>query len=425
VIQSLKIDGRNEKEWRYEWGDYDWTSCRQALAQLLLHGSTDYQFAIPWDCREQVFGILKTLCTDFDPRLDEAGSAGNFERDYLTQAINSVRGEAFQAIIDHAIWIKRHFRRYGNATPDMSSMPEVQKTLEDRMDPRVESSLAVKAIIGRLTPWLYHLDPPWFARVSSTIFPVEEARREHWTAAWIAYVQYNHPDKLVYAALSGHYERAVALVGSFKQDRFGHDPVDSLGEHLIGLYWAGIIPLQESLLEKFLAAAEPKQRAHIMHHIGRALDNSAEVPADIAERLMRYWEYRLAIAKASNGREDFSEELSDFVWWFRSGKMDTKWALTQIKEFLSIAATVPETMFLTESLAEAATRYPLESLECLYELLRKRSAERYVYLNEADVKKILMVAATAHDRHIKKVAADTQDLLLRLGRFEYKDLEIA
>ncbi len=102
VQQPNDAPKSNDHNWRE--GEPDFTSARQEIAGLIQHGSNDYSYAIPWNLRASVFDLLNHLCTEYDRRLE----ANSFGRDFWTQAINSVRGEAAHALIDLAFWIKRH-----------------------------------------------------------------------------------------------------------------------------------------------------------------------------------------------------------------------------------------------------------------------------------------------------------------------------
>lgn len=120
--------------------------------------------------------------------------------------------------------------------------------------------------------------------------------------------------------------------------------------------------------------------------------------------------------------EEASEELSDFAWWFRSGKLNTAWCLKQIQCYLDLVPQVNETLFLLEDLAKVAPNYPLEAAACLQKLVNKISNDRYIYLEDEHAKTILRIAITSGIPEAGKTAEITQDSLLRLGRFEYKDL---
>jgi len=406
----------NQHNWRS--GEPDFAACRQAIANLFQHGSNEYPDSIPWESREKVFVILKQLCTDYDSRLE----GESFGKDFLTQAINSVRGDAVHALVDHALWIKRHLNL---ATHGMEKMPEVQQLLENRLNPANEKSLAVHAVFGLLAPWLCHLDADWFANLQSQIFPAEPELSERWFAAWKTFVSWNQPNAQMFKVLKHEYEVAVQRLELLRKDEESHlSAANALGEHLITFYWWKLFPLSgaESLLEKYLTLAKPKERAHVMNYVGRAMENTKDLPKDVEAFIMEYWQHRFETLKQDQNREESSEELSAFAWWFRSGKLDVTWCLKQLKELLAFTPLVHETYFLLEDLAKVAPAYPVETVTCLKLLVGKISRDRYVFLDEKHVKEIMNVAIQSKSQEAVTIAEKAQDELLRLGRFEYKEI---
>ena len=83
---------------------------------------------------------------------------------------------------------------------------------------------------------------------------------------------------------------------------------------------------------------------------------------------------------------------------------------------------VHETLFLLEDLAKVAPNHPLEVAACLQKIVNKISNDRYIYLEDEHAKAILRIAIDSGFPEAVKTAELTQDSLLRLGRFEYKDL---
>jgi len=406
----------DQNNWRS--GEPDFAACRQAIANLFQHGSYDYPNAMPFELRENCFFIIKQLCTDDDLRLE----GESFGRDFLTQAINSVRGEAVHALVDHALWIKRHLNL---ATHGMAKMPEVQQLLEDRLNPSNETSLAVHAVFGLLAPWLCHLDDEWFASVQSKIFPVEPELSERWFAAWKTFVSWNQPNTQMFKVLKREYEVAIRRLELLRKDEESHhSAADALGEHLITFYWWKLFPLSgdSSLLEAYLTLAKPKERAHVINYVGRAMENSKELPKDVETLIMVYWRYRLETIKKEQDYEGSSEELSAFVWWFGSGKLNVLWCLKQLEELLAFTPLVHETYSLLEDLAKCAPTYPVEAATCLHLIVSKIDRDRYLYLDEKHVKEIVNAAIQSKAADAVKIAEATLDDLLRLGRFEYKEL---
>jgi hypothetical protein len=179
---------------------------------------------------------------------------------------------------------------------------------------------------------------------------------------------------------------------------------------------------ENSLLEQYVQKASFKERAHVMNYVGRVLENSKELPAEIEIRLMEYWQARFNAIKLEQKPGESSEELFGFVWWFKSGKLETSWCLKQLKGLLEYAPEVHETYFLLEDLARVAPVHPIETAMCVRLLVNKISRDRYVFLDAKYVKEIINAALNSNVAEAVKIAESIHDTLLRLGRFEYKDL---
>jgi hypothetical protein len=73
-------------------------------------------------------------------------------------------------------------------------------------------------------------------------------------------------------------------------------------------------------------------------------------------------------------------------------------------------------------LAKISAQYPLQAAICLKLIVDKISSDRYVFLEARDVRRILNAAVDSKDLEAVAIAEATQDALVRLGRFEYKEL---
>jgi hypothetical protein len=409
-----------DSSWEHRTVTRDFTECRKATASLLKAGMRKSKPCIPFCFRETVFVLLKRLCSERDPSLDRERANVTDHEDFLTEAINSIRGEALEALIAHAVWMRRALKSDG---PFATDMPEVLSVIEDRLNPEIEQSLAVHAIFGLHAATLFHLDPAWFRTAKEQIFPFSSDRLR-WSAAFRTFVFWAHPVFNLFPLLHEEYVRAVQEFANTDEGDTRRDINEALGEHLITLYWWGAIPLSPatSLLPQYVDRVTPKLRAHLMHYIGRVLHGSDSVPLEVNERLMAYWEYRLRAVIESDNVSASAEELSPFAWWFESGKLNNEWCFAQLGAFLKLVSRFDEAMYLLKRSAEIAADHPLQTIQILNELVKSAKSGRYLYLREEHVKIILLAALNAGIPDAKRLAEQTQDMLLKTGRFEYKDL---
>jgi hypothetical protein len=410
----------DKDDWRS--GEPDFTSSRRSVASLFQHGSYTYPDSIPLEFRDRVFQIIKSLCTEYDNRLDTQV----FGTDFLSHAINSVRGEAIHALIGHALWIKNHLCHEHLA---IEKMPEVQLLIEDRLNPDTEKALSVHAVFGLLSPSLNYLDNNWFKKIKPKIFPVENELSDRWFAAWKTFVCWNNPHPVFLDIFKAEYQLAIERLESLREEeKSNNSAVTAMSGHLISFYWWGILSLtdNDSLLQRFIEKANEEELAWIMNYTGHALENTRDLLTQaIEEKVTDYWRFRLEAIKRQQKWEKSSEELSAFMWWFRSKKLSEKWCLEQLKEMLVFTPLEHGTSLVVEELAKISSVYPLDTVLCLYLITKKASADKYIFLNEKDVKSILNNAINSGINEAVKIAEETQDNLLRLGRFEYKNLVAA
>lgn len=352
--------------------DADWGYTRKSIADLLSTGFDETSGNIPIELRETVWDILRQLAEDPDPtpedearHLDSNGDPANF-------SINTVRGEALHAIVRHALWIRRHLIRLPDSRERIEAgfneMPEVRGVLESHLDTSQDPSLAIRAVYGQRFPWLMLLDSNWAEDKVSEIFPADESLRSFFIAAWETYMLYCSPYDNVYDVLIEQYEFAVSETSPTTENDRDDDYYNRLAEHLMAFYWRGKLELGEAkgLLSKFWANGSPNLRGYALDFIGRSLDRTeGPVPDDVLNRLRILWEKRLEVAKQAESPDSHRAEISAFGLWFVSGKFNTVWAMSQLREALSIAGKVEQDHKVVKKLVDFVEVMPKETVECL------------------------------------------------------------
>ena len=79
--------------------------------------------------------------------------------DPATLSLNTVRGETFHAVVQYALWWRRHVEDGPDAEERLGAgfdgLPEVRDLLEAHLDPENDPSLAVRAVYGQWFPWIH------------------------------------------------------------------------------------------------------------------------------------------------------------------------------------------------------------------------------------------------------------------------------
>ena len=366
-----------------------------------------------------------------DPNPDPQGEDlySRWSADPLTLAINSVRGEALEAIVAYALWCARNLHPEDPSLEKVPQFlevaPEVLVVLEKHLDRSVDRSLAIRAVYGERLPALGLLAPQWLRDNMSLIFPPEEEQRELREAAWGAYVIFNPPYDSVFAVARDEYAAAVERLGQPSASRWmTGDPEKRLAEHLVQLFARSRIDLEDPLLTGFFEEAAVSVRAAAIRDVGHGLGEITGPPADTVEdRLRDLWVYRLSAARENAKAEDPNEELAAFGLWFASGKFDAAWSLECFRETLELTnGRAASHWGVPKRLSALCEGYPQETVECLELAVFGASEAQQVLLLSEPVRVVLATALASSSDAAKAAAKRILDEVERRGLRGYEDL---
>jgi hypothetical protein len=145
--------------------DPGWGWTRKAIGGLLSAGFTKGVAELAFDLRVRAWGVLRRLTDDPEPTPEDETQYGGTNMDPPTLSINTTRGEAMHAVVQYALWVRRHIEQLPDGPALVASgfagMPEVREVLEAHLDPANDPSLAIRAVYGQWFPWLVLLDRAW------------------------------------------------------------------------------------------------------------------------------------------------------------------------------------------------------------------------------------------------------------------------
>ena len=179
---------------------------------------------------------MELLTGDSDPTPEDEEAYSSAGDPYVA-AINSVRGEAMEAVVLYALWLGRRKDAWtgeGNTPPQwFGGMPEVRRVLERHLDSELDPSRAIRSVYGRFFPWIVFLDKDWAVAHVSRIFSTDELG----DAAWRTYITICPAENETFDVLSEEYNRAVERIKADPDE--GRQYIDEdrkLGEHLMEIY---------------------------------------------------------------------------------------------------------------------------------------------------------------------------------------------
>ena len=295
-----------------------------------------------------------------------------------------VRPKALTTALAYAAWLRR-----GNPEAGLGA---VQQLIENQIDPaRPEPSRAVRWVCGASFGDLTGLFRPWAVEKTPVIFPLGEAERGLWTAAWDGYLDCS-PDLDMCDVLDGSYQLAVDSLDPDGDDRAELARATNLGLHLIIRYWHGRLTFDshDQLLRRYYGSAPAAARAYLMQFLGRQLAAADPVPAALLTRL---WEERL---QAVRGGAD-PAELAGFGEWFAAGKLGDEWELRQLITALRDAGKIESAHLVLPRLAALAPAHPDACLTALEAWVLTNPTPYWFQRQEESIRAILTAGADNGD----------------------------
>lgn len=257
-----------------------WDSVHAALTDVLkalLHsknGKLRIEFA---KFRPQILEILSYLLCHPDPQIkdEEAETAKNKSKspgddeytisDPLTTAINSVRGRAFEGLID---FIRLDWETFP-AGENIHLAPDVKELCTITLEK--ENTRALMFLFGHHFVWLYSGDKTWATTLLPKIFPTEKEKGHLYLAAWEGYLANNLNGNIFCDEhFQELYRRGLTLTGDEDPGRkYFKDPDEGIAVHLALAYaHYDEFGLEHHLFKDFWAKADSAQQGKFISFIG-------------------------------------------------------------------------------------------------------------------------------------------------------------
>ncbi len=409
--------------------DPDRTWCRNSVATLLETALRQLRVPIPIGLKDELWKLLDTLSNDPNPTPEHEERFGGSNMDPAMLALNSTRGQAMYAVINYAWWISQSASKDENRTSKgaasgFETIPEARGVLEAHLDTSADPSLAIRAVYGQRFILLWLVDKQWATDNAKRIFPVDQAQRHYWEAAWSSYLAFSQLYWDVFEALRGQYALAVKrLATETVLPQLPIDPKQRLSEHVVTLFWAGRIASNDHdpIWEEFWSAAAVEVRKHALWYLGRLLCDAKDAPDEpLLSRLRTLWTSRLSVARAADRLEDYAAEIAQFGWWFCSEKFSDDWAFEQLAAALDFASYIDPDHLIFPALAKASTRKPLNSVQCLERLITN-SRHWHLVAHEKELRQVLSAAKNVGGE-AAEVMNRVVNALARAGMLQFRDL---
>lgn len=343
---------------------YDWESVVSGIADIMKQllakkGKSPLDDIQPY--RNQLIEIIGFLLAHPDPKPDDdppqatdtkesanaiilnkgltpLKSDYEIDEDPFTQAINSIRGQGFEALMN---FIFRESKKF-NEEEEVKIKDDIKELFESTIDK--ERSRALMFMFGYYFPAIYYKDKKWAMSLLPKIFPKEKNKKNLYTASWEGYLSNGNVYQGIFFEneVQKIYLRALDLKDSdYRRQRPFKDPNEGIAQHLaLALLHYENFKFNNPLFEKFWKKGKTKRQKAFVEFLGRRYISGDEDEIKqllkkeprIKERLEEIWDWYL------NENEHIDPEvLKEFGYWMNTKNriFETKWLVTKVKKTLT------------------------------------------------------------------------------------------
>jgi hypothetical protein len=389
----------------------DWANSRRTVVDF-VRACVSQDADVPIIVRESIGDLIREACVQSDWRLDNDRPVLLASDDPITEAINNTRSRALETLVNYGFWIHRHL-------PE-DQLLEVTETLALRMAENAAFPLTrpEHALLGMHFGNLLSLNHDWAVREKELFFP--QASETIWWCAFGCFIRFNRPSSSMFNILKCEFEYAIENMDLLISNKsHGESLVDKLGEHFFVYYLWGLFPLtgNESLLERFYEKTNDcRQRwGKVFDHVGRSLKNSgSHFEKALVDRIIAFFNWRFEAAEPL--------ELKEFTFWLEAECLESDWRLQSYSRILDICCANDVTLsFQVSALNRLLHYHPAFVIECFSKITLDQDTQFFISVDEA--KPILHAGLSSEDPQIRKNAERARDKLLRIGRFDFLDVE--
>ncbi len=367
---------RNVAERNEEWWVGNWDSVHRSMTDVikeLLQTRGDDLVNI---YRPKTFSIIGYLLKHDDPepkdeeletarsKTKPAGSDEYLVSDPLTLAINSVRGQAFEALVMFVFYDGKRLDPQKGKKLAEDVMMLYEQVLEK------EKAQAVMFMFGHDLAFFYFREKEWVLGLLSKIFSEEFENRLLYLAAWEGYLSGSlYLDMFFEPSFQKLYERAIELnTKDYPKREYRTDLDEGLAKHLALAFVSDErFSFEHPLYRKFWEDNNTKRHTEYISFVGRLWISGDNKDADEQlkqggkEKIMKLWDWVLV-----NVQE--SVVFEKFEYWINNQKeiFDNKWLAEHVYKTLQKTKGAIDWEFgLLQSVGKFVNVAPKETYEIL------------------------------------------------------------
>lgn len=391
----------------------DWRSSKRAVGDLIgLCVNKDSRISI--EAKASLAKLLKLLCTQYDWRLDSDKPVLLNRDDQLTEAINNTRSRGLESLVHYGFWVRKKLPK--------DPLPELIEILCERLKDNAQFPFKMPevAILGMHFGNIYTLNKDWAIDNKSKLFQQDNSTA--WLEAFGIFLCFNQPNKIFFDIFEADFNFALENLQEFFSKKFvDKEFVSLLGQHIFTYYLWDVYSLNgnDSLLYSFYQKTSGNRQywAKLFNYVGASLSRSGEsLENSLHERCIEFFEWRLGLGEP--------EELQDFSFWLNAKCLSADWRLERYSEILRISprkggVIMSELRALNSLLADNIALV----VECFAKITDGIDQNDNYYIQREIGKEIIRDGLKSEEPEVVGNAERARENMLRMGRFDFLDLE--
>ena len=416
-VEKVAKDGRKYKRSGELEEGLDWHSPRWAVRDF-IETCFKEEVDAPISHRGLLARLLEMLCTQFHLRLDQ----GKLLRsDLMDEAINNIRSRGLETLVKFGFWVRRH--------DEKAKVSEVTSILERRFDLAMERPLTLPeyAVLGAEYSRIYFLDQTWAEEHKLNFFPKD--KQKEWLAAFGSFLRWHQPYLPIFKFFREEFVFALGNLKDMEEENSaGQSLIDVIGQKLFTYYLWGVYPLrgEESLITRYYQKTTRKRWQNLFTWVGFVLINhDGNMEEKLLERFKEFFEWRLDAGEIA--------ELGEFFLWTEAECLGEEWRLDACSRVLDFISSVDvkdsddsgRVFKALRGLRGMLGRQTTKVVECFAKMtdIAIKNNSTYFYIPSDDAKAVLKAGLGSKDEIVIEKAKRAQENLLKIGRFEFLNLD--
>lgn len=418
-VEKVAKDGQKSKRNDESRESSNWHNPRWAVGNFV---ETCFKKKVdaPISHRKSLARLLEMLCTQFDLRLDQGKLLCS---DLMDEAINNIRSSGLETLVKFGFWLRRHNEK--------AKVSEVTSILEKRFALAMERPLTLPeyAVLGAEYPRIYFLDQTWAKKHKLNFFPKD--KRKERLAAFGSFLRWHRPYLPVFEFLREEFVFALENLKDMEEDNSaGRNLIKVIGQKLFTYYLWGVYPLsgEESLIARYYQETKTtkEQWKSLFTWVGFVLRNhDGNMEKKLLDRFKEFFEWRLDAGEIA--------ELGEFFLWMEAECLEEEWRLDACYRVLNfidsreVKDSDNSSRFFNRlvELRKMLEKHTAKVVECFAKMtdIAIKNNSTYFYISSDDAKPILKAGLVSKDEVVRKNSERAQENLLKMGRFEFLNLD--